>query len=226
MLLLLTATGAQALDQRALRQAVEGFMQTQTDDLLARYGRDSRVEFSVVDIDPRLNVSDCPQTLAMTLKRQTNLSSRQSVEVRCNSTNGWSVYVPVDIAIFRPVVSVISTLPVNATIRAGDVQLVETDITRLNGRYLTRIDEVVGMAAKRPLIAGSAVNTEQLAQPVLIKRGEAVTIIAEVDGLSVRMPGVAMADGRRGEPIQVKNSTTARMVDAQVVSEGVVGVPM
>lgn len=224
--LLLAATSVHALDQRGLRQAVEGFMQTQTKALLDRYGRDSRIEFSVTEIDPRLNVTDCPQALTMTLKTQANLSSRQSVEVRCNHSNGWSVFVPVDIAIFKPVVSVTSTLPVNSTIRPGDVQLVETDITRLNGRYITVIDEVVGMSAKRTLIAGSAVNLDQLAQPILIKRGEAVTIVAEVDGLSVHMPGVALADGRRGEPIRVKNSNSARIVDAQVISEGVVGVSM
>ncbi len=63
-------------------------------------------------------------------------------------------------------------------------------------------------------------------QPILIKRGDAVTITAEGDGLSVKMPGVAMSDGRRGEQIRIKNNNSAKIVDAQVTEPGEVAVPM
>jgi flagella basal body P-ring formation protein FlgA len=79
---------------------------------------------------------------------------------------------------------------------------------------------------KRQLNAGVPITGDILSQPVLIKRGEAVTITAEGDGLSVKMPGVAMSDGRRGEQIRIKNNNSAKIVDAQVTDAGQVTVSM
>jgi flagella basal body P-ring formation protein FlgA len=226
LLLVAASSGAQAMDQNGLRRLVQPFMQGRISSLLTRYGRDSRIEFTISTIDPRLNVPDCTTAPALAIKEQAGQSSRLNVQVSCNSGAGWSLFVPVDLAIFRPVVTVINPIARGATIGSADVQLTETDVSSLNGQYLTRLEDAVGMSTKRAFNAGNAVITDQLSQPLLIKRGETVIISAEVDGLSVRMPGVALTDGRRGEQIRVKNSNSAKIVDAQVVDTGLVSAPM
>ena len=231
LLLIAVSGAAQAMDQSGLRRLVQPFMQDQIVGLLTRYGRDSRIEFTIATIDPRLNLPDCATSPALAIKEQSGQTSRLqaarlNVQVSCNSGAGWSLFVPVDLAIYRPVVTAINPIARGATIADGDVQLIEADIASLNGQYLTRLDEAVGMSTKRALNAGNAILSEQLSQPILIKRGEAVTISAEVNGLTVSMPGVALTDGRRGEQIRVKNSNSAKIVDVQVVDTGLVSAAM
>lgn len=216
----------QALDHNGLRQNVESFMRGQIPALQARYGARSRIEFALVAMDSRLNLPDCAQPLALSIREQGNLASRINVQVACNAGLGWNVYVPVDVAIYAPVVSTAGPLARGATVGADDIQLVDTDITRLNGQYLSRVEDAVGLSLKRQLNAGTPITGDMLAQPTLIKRGDAVTITVESDGLAVRMPGVALSDGRRGEQIRVKNSNSAKVVDAQVTEAGQVAVAM
>lgn len=223
---LLGTAATSALDHNGLRHSVETFMQTQIPALQNRYGRNSRVEFALVAMDPRLNLPNCQQPLALSLKEQDNITSRLNVQVSCNAGMGWNVFVPVDIGIHLPIVSANGPLARNTTLTEGDIQLTESDITRLNGPYLTRPEDAIGLSLKRQLTAGAPITSDLLSQPILIKRGDAVTITAESDGLSVKMPGVAMSDGRRGEQIRIKNSTSAKIVDAQVTEAGQVTVSM
>lgn len=220
------AAAAQALDHDGLRRSVETFMRSQIPVLQSRYGQGSRIEFALVALDPRLNLPDCPQPPALSVREQPNLGSRLNVQVSCNAGLGWNLYVPVDIAVYTPVVATSGPLPRGATLTAADIQLVETDVTRLNGQYLTRPQDAVGLSLKRQLAAATPITGEVLAQPVLVKRGEAVTITAASGGLSVKMPGIAMSDGRRGEQIRVKNGNSARVIDAQVTDVGQVTVSM
>lgn len=223
---LLGAVSALALDHNGLRQSVESFMRAQIPVLQNRYGRNSRIEFALVAMDPRLNLPNCQQPLALSIKEQENITSRLNVQVSCNAGMGWNVFVPIDIAIYLPVVSANGPLARNTTLAEGDVQMAEIDITRLNGPYLTQAQDAIGLSLKRQLNPGMPITSDMLSQPVLIKRGDAVTITAEGDGLSVKMPGVAMSDGRRGEQIRVKNNNSAKIVDAQVLETGQVAVSM
>jgi flagella basal body P-ring formation protein FlgA len=58
----------------------------------------------------------------------------------------------------------------------------------------------------------------------LVKRGSKVEIIANFDGLDVRMRGEALADGGRGDRIRVKNLSSGRVVTGTVSGSGVVHV--
>lgn len=223
---ILLSGGTQAMDANGLRGAVQRYLETHTDTLLARAGGQGRLQFAIAGIDPRFYAPDCRQPLQFAIKDQGAVSSRLNVQVSCAAGNNWSNYVPVDIAIFRRVITAANPLARDVAIKAGDLMLAERDITELNGQYLTRAEDVIGLSAKRTLAPGTIVTRDNLLQPLLIRRGDAVTIKAEADGLIVHMPGVAMTDGRRGEPIRVKNINSAKMVDAQVVEAGVVSVPM
>jgi flagella basal body P-ring formation protein FlgA len=223
---LLLGGKALAMDASSLRSAVLDYLSGQTGRLLARAGGEGRVQFAIVGIDPRFQAPDCMQPPQFAIAETGGLGSRLNVRVTCNTGNGWSVYVPVDLVIHRTVVVAARQLPRDAMISASDLQLIERDVAPLNGQFLTTVDEAVGLSARRPVTAGAVLSRDQLLQPLLIRRGDAVTIRAESGGLNVNMPGVAMTDGRRGESIRVRNSNSARMVDAQVVDAGVVSVPM
>ena len=58
----------------------------------------------------------------------------------------------------------------------------------------------------------------------LVKRGDIVTILAEIKGLTVRVNGNALTDGHRGDEIRVKNQRSKRILQAEVIGPGTVRV--
>jgi flagella basal body P-ring formation protein FlgA len=215
-----------ATDATAIRTAVTAFMTGYSDDFTARSPGVHRVEFTIGTLDTRLALPDCAVPLTVTAQQQPQLQPRLNTQVSCTSGNGWSLYVPVELAVYRPVVVAGRPLARGETLDAGDLHSIEMNVARLNGQYLTDPAAAVGMDVRRPIGQESPVLAEHLQPPLLVRRGEAVLVSAAGSAVSVRMPGVALTDGRRGEQIRVRNQSSARVVQARVVAPGQVEVVM
>ncbi|GGB37371.1 flagellar basal body P-ring biosynthesis protein FlgA [Roseibium aquae] len=87
-------------------------------------------------------------------------------------------------------------------------------------RALTDPAEVVGLAARNPLRANTPLSRTDFAKPILIERGENVTITYEIAGMKLTTRGRAMDDGAVGDLIDIKNLESRRFVPAMVVSRG------
>lgn len=220
----LLATAAGAAESGQIRAAVESYMNRHAGNLARQLGDDTRVEYSIALPDAQLAVAPCPAAPEVSTRDGNPLSTRVSVLVSCG--NSWSVQIPVDLAIFRPVVVATRTLSPGSLIGADDVQLVKVDVTRITGEYLPDLDAAVGMSAKRPLTQGRPVTAQQIVPPVVIRRGEAVVISAATASIAVKMSGVAMTDGRRGEQIRIKNQGSSRIIEARVIGPGQVEAQM
>ncbi len=203
-----------------VRQAVDRFLTGYRDDFLARNVGLSRAEFSVAALDSRLALPGCTAPLAVTAQEPRQLQARFNTQVSCASGNGWSIYVPIDVAVFRPVVVAARPLARGEILTEADLIDSELDVTRLNGAYLTDIATAIGQEVRRPLAAQAVVSQQALQPPLLIRRGEAVSIRASGTAMAVHMNGVAMTDGRLGQSIRVRNSSSKRVVDARVVGPG------
>lgn len=99
-------------------------------------------------------------------------------------------------------------------------------MTRLSGGYFSSLDEVTGMEVRRSVRVGTVLNHSMVKAPILIKRGEKVSITAITGSVSVRMEGKALSAGARGDVIQVQNLSSGQRIEAVVVSPGVVQVRM
>lgn len=207
-------------DSEALAAAAERFMQRYRDDLLARLGAPARVDYRLAALDRRLAMAGCATPLTVSARPTAQFGSRLNLQVGCESGNTWSLYVPVELSVYRPVVTATRPLGHDETVQRADVRLMETDVARLTGQYLTTLDEAVGMAVKRPVAQDATLTAEHLQPPLLVKRGETVLLTATGSSISVKMPGIAMTDGRRGEQIRVKNTTSGKIVAARMVEPG------
>lgn len=220
------AGGPVAGDSKAIAQAAERFMAGWSVEMLTRLGGDARISHKVVGLDPRLAMPSCAEPLQVEAREQRQLGTRLNLQVSCRSGNGWSLFVPIELAVHRAVVVAARPLAHAETLTAADLQLVEHDVARLNGQYFTDLAEAVGMAARRPLAQGAPVLGEQLEPPLLVKRGDSVLITAEGTTIAVKMNGVAMTNGRRGEQIRVRNSSSGKIVAARVAAAGMVEVTL
>jgi flagella basal body P-ring formation protein FlgA len=93
-------------------------------------------------------------------------------------------------------------------------------------RYFNDPALVLGMYAKRPIPEGKALSIHMLQAPHLVRRGQEVILLAKTAGLEVRMKGKALADGAKGDLIQVRNTKSRRIVEGVVTNQGVVRVGM
>lgn len=225
-LLALTSSHAiSAVNADDIRNRANAFLAEYSHKLATQYNDAVRIEHSVGLLDNRLSMAQCPEPLTVELKSRQTVG-RISLKVSCVTSVRWTLYVPAEIKLFRPVVTLANPVSKGTLLDKAQLLMREMDISRFNGNYFTDLDQVQGLQAKRHLRADHPLIASHLEQPVMVKRGDAVLVSANSSGLVVKMPGIALVDGREGEQIRVRNSQSKRVVDARVVGPGQVLVTM
>jgi flagella basal body P-ring formation protein FlgA len=113
-------------------------------------------------------------------------------------------------------------------ITRGDT-IVESDLTyaTVDGASLmsgvpTKIDEIKGMQARRTLTAGQPFRADDVRRPIVITKGETVTMEFEAPGVELTAMGRAMSEGGVGDTVTVENPASYRMISAIVLAPGTV----
>lgn len=177
-------------------------------------------QFDLVLQRPREPVLPCQSPLAVE-PVDTRQLSRLRFEARCADSPGWTQSFAVKAAASARVVVAAVALPPGRTVASGDVTVERRDITAVPDA-LSDPAAAVGQASRRALRSGDVLRTAWLAAPVLVKRGDAVRIVAQRDGITVTVAGEAQEAGARGAVVRVRNSGNGRIIRARVVDAGVV----
>ncbi|MDF3982123.1 flagellar basal body P-ring formation chaperone FlgA [Luteibacter sp. PPL201] len=184
----------------------------------------ARMEADAVALDSRLRLADCPMTPDASLPGNRALGARVSVTVHCPVPGGWTVRVPVRVKLFTPVLVTSRPLTRGDGIGAADVHSEERDVASLAYGYIAALDQVEGRALARPINAGTVLTPGMLAGRQAVRVGDAVSMEATVDGVTIRADGVAMGAGDAGARVKVRNASSGRIVDAVISGPGVVAV--
>ena len=206
--------------------ATEGFLEFMVEDYLERSEITARHEIQVNPLDPRLRLAACDSNLTQSLESPAQPVGRVTVRVSCEGSTPWTVFVPAQVRIFRPVVVVKTAFRRDSIIGAGDVALVEQDVSLLNRGYVAEVEQVIGRKLTR------ATRTDQVLTPAMlqlaeaVRRGDQVVISARSGGINVRMQGEALSGGTLGQQISVRNLTSQRVIRARVTGPGQVEVEM
>jgi flagella basal body P-ring formation protein FlgA len=182
----------------------------------------SRVEVHAEPLDSRLRLPDCAGPLSASLPSNARPAPRMSVLVRCTAGNGWMLRVPVQLKLYRQVLVASRPLIRGDGVVAADVHLEERDVTRLGYGYIENLDQVAERALARSLRAGSVLTPSALGGRRMVRAGDHVQLIAELDGISVRTDGIALGSGDSGARLRVRNGSSGRVIDALVRGPGVV----
>lgn len=184
------------------------------------------LEVSVNNLDSRLTLRKCALPVEAFLPPSVNANPIKLVGVRCNNPVSWSLYIPVKTAINTKVITSAKLLPVSHIISSNDLEWVKQDKTQLHHGYYQSEEELLGKVIKRPLAAGAVITPDIIQSQQVIKRGDTVSIVASIGGLTVKSKGLAMQGGEIGETIKIKNQDSKRVIEAIVASAGTVKVPM
>jgi len=187
---------------------------------------DSEISVKIGTIDPRLNLSRCSDPLEPFNKRTGDLSGNITVGVRCHTPKRWTIYVPVEINVYEHVIASARPLAKGQVITSQAIKTIKLRTSHKNVAYYKNPKYVVGMVASRNMGPGKVITPRLIQAPTLVKRGEAVILLAETPHLTVRMKGKAMQDGAMGELIKVRNISSNRVIEGTVAKTGVVEVTM
>lgn len=211
------AAGVQSRD--SIRARAERFLLEQ---LEPEQRKDAQIEIG--HLDPRLRLRQCPAPLQAFAVGGRPPIGATSVGIRCGQGRPWTLYVTARVVVFADVLVTTRALNRGESVRAGDVRLERKDLSRLHYGYLTRPDAAVGKVLKRGYLAAQVIQPNQLAAPLMVKRGQQVTLLAQSGGIEIRMGGKALGDGAAGDRIQVRNNSSDRIVEGEVIAKGVVQV--
>lgn len=190
------------------------------DNIPTRYTIDS---LQSSRIDSRLKLLKCQQSIYADSHGDFRITNQYTVAVRCDQPV-WKIYVSIKAKISHQVVVAKDTIFRNQLIQPSQLKLEKRGVKRSQRYIFTRIDDVAGKQAKRNINLGSTIVANQLKAPLLVKRRQKVTILAENQILQVKMQGIALKNGKQNDLIKVRNINSNKVIEGIVVSQGVVRV--
>ena len=225
LLLLISSSVYGDSTTKDIHLAVSSYLKNHSEQLQLRHGDDVRIEYSIGHLDSRLRMAACSEQLVAEPNSIDSLG-KVNIKVSCKGTSPWSIYVASHIDLYRQVVMPIMPLARRTKVREEHVELREINVAKLKGSYFTRVEDVIGLETKRQIRPDKALNSNHLQAPVMIKKGEEVYITASSGTLSVKIPGIALSDGRLGQQISIRNKQSKRVVEAKITGPGQVTVAM
>ena len=204
----------------SIQAAAESFVQSQLPPTRGKYF------VNATRLDARLRLASCADPLEAFVANNGIVQTRTTVGVRCSSTGGWTVYVPVAVETEAPVLVLRRALARRARIEALDVELQTRRLPGIASNFMSDVTSVQGRRLRRALPAGSPLTTDVLDRTVLVQRGQSVTLIAATRGIEIRAQGQALSDGGAHDRIRVQNVNSLKVVEGVVENAGTVRVDL
>lgn len=176
--------------------------------------------------DSRLRLTRCSVPLNAFQHGAVGLGPRTTIGVRCPTGAQWTIYLAVAVEAEMPLLVLRRAVARGATLVADDVVVRPTWVKGAGGGYLTQLEQLARMHAKRSLAVGTVLTPDMLMSDVLVKRGQEVTLVAQVGGVEVRAKGVALSDGAQAGRVRVQNLNSQRVVEGVVTADSMVRVAL
>ena len=214
------AYGLPAAESTAsIRLAVESFV---------RQGLPADAAQATIDVDgpaPGLRFPRCDD-LRVAHFGAANAFGAQTVEVRCAAPKAWSLYLPVRVEQQQGVVVAARALQAGQVLSAEDLSSVRRDSAHLPPGTLQQTQGAVGQVLRYGVAAGQPIQRSMLTGPQLVHYGQPVSLVVQGMGIRLVALGQAMADGRVGQSVLVRNVQSGRMVSGIVDAQGQVVIPL
>ncbi len=205
-------------------QAHAGIAAAVTDYITHTINLSGEFEVELVPIDNRLQLPECKKPLETFSPSGAIKAGRNSIGVRCHGEQQWSIFTTALVKVFQPVLVLSQSLRRGETITRQHYFQETRDVSKLHDDFIIEVAQIENKQATRQLPAGIILSPRYFAEPKLIKRGEKVVISANREVFEIKMDGLAMMDGIRGERVRIKNESSRRIINATVIAPGLVTV--
>lgn len=180
----------------------------------------SRVTTQVANLDARLRLAKCPHNKNIKINNRHKTGSNVSVRVSCNGQTPWSIFVPVKVSVFQEVATATRDIIKGEVLGEGDLVVQERNTSSLGFGFAKNTQALLGKAATRNIAAGHAIRLTHVSNPIVVKRGDKITLQSNRRGLAVHATAIAISKGKVGDQIRVKNKQSQRIIEAFVTAPG------
>lgn len=125
-----------------------------------------------------------------------------------------------------PVVVATRRLALGEIIRAADAREMRMRRERVRPGIASRIDQVVGQEARRPMAVEGMFALADLGPPSIVTRNQPVTLFLDAPGITLTAAGRALESAPRGAMVPVMNLASRAVLEGQVIGPGRVRVAL
>lgn len=214
----------------AEQQSLDAIGQAVRDFVIAEQPASDGIQVDVKALDKRLRLARCDAPLDTHWSPGSRSIGRVTVQVECAGPKPWRVHVQSTVTLQGFVWVLSRSVQRGETLDPEVLVRQEITLGASNAAYTSLgspvidLDPLLGYAFSQRVSAGKVLNERMLKPAKLVRKGEAVLIRIESAGLRLQTKGVALKDAAAGKRVQVRNSASGKVIDAVVVSKGVVAV--
>jgi flagella basal body P-ring formation protein FlgA len=121
-----------------------------------------------------------------------------------------------------PVVVTKQSVPRGAVLGPDDVKVEERNVKDVPENAFTEPEQAIGLETKVPLAAAAPLARTAVTAPIVVKKGDLVTMILETPVMRLTAAGEALEPGPLGSGIKVMNRASKQVVAGKVIDHGVV----
>lgn len=187
-------------------------------------GPDAQANVEALAPDPRLRLPACASPLRAMVPVSQAGQERQLVVVACDSGARWRVNIPTRVSVERVVMVARRPLPRGAAFKADDFSLVRQVQSGTAADRVQSADNLHDRRLRRPVTAGAVLTYDMLEPELVIRRGQAVVLLARTGEFEIRSDGLAMQDARPGDRVRVQNLSSRRVVEGIAFTDATVSV--
>lgn len=109
-------------------------------------------------------------------------------------------------------------------IAAQDIENLRLRAERVGADTITDRRELIGKTPRRALRAHEPLHAADVQAPIIVRKGDLVTIVLETPSLRLTTQGKALEDGAMGAAIRIANTKSNRVIDATVTGPNLAAV--
>jgi len=109
-------------------------------------------------------------------------------------------------------------------IRQKDVDTRMLRVDHLDRNAFTSADQVIGMSARRTLLSGKPLTSNDVREPQMVSRGSMVIMTYRTANMSITAHGTARENGTTGDTVRVRNTNSGKIIEAVVTGPDSVAV--
>ncbi len=211
-------------------QSLEAIAQAVSEFVLSEHPEDNGIQVEVNPLDKRLRLAACESPLQAFWSPGSRSIGRVTVQVECPGPKPWRLHVQSTVTL-EGEVWVLSRSVQRGQLLDEDVLVRQAVTLGANNAAFTSLGAPIGdlgpwmgYSFSQRVAAGKVLNERMLKPARLVRKGEAVLIRIDRAGMKLQTKGIALKDAGAGKPVQVRNSRSGKVIDAVVVSKGVVAV--
>lgn len=128
------------------------------------------------------------------------------------------VFIKADVERTAKAIVTTRALAAGDVIREDDIELKDLAPQLVVDSTVRIADEAIGREVKKAMPAGQVLSANQIRKPIIVRRGELVTVYSIAAGVQIKAKAKATGDSGLGDLVQLESIETGKKIQARVTA--------